>query len=435
MEVWLIGIMGFLGGVVIASLIVYLYFQERVGKEKRLQVQLESEKRLLTDQYHKLESQYGQSKADQIDYQSQILDLTSELSRMKESYSQLSHQMDNRQKDLGQLQQSFRLEFESLARNILERNSKKLASDNQFQLHHLLQPLKDRIEDFEKRVENTYQKEARERFSLQREIEKLVGLNLQMSEEARNLTRALKGDKKLQGNWGEMILSKILESSGLREGHEFVVQGKNMDLKSHDGRRLQPDVVICLPENKHLIVDSKVSLVAYEKLIHAESEARREALLKQHLDAVQIHINQLSEKRYDDLEGVNSPEFTLLFMPIEPAFNLALQHKTDLFSYAWDKKIILVGPTTLSATLRTVASLWKLEQQNEYAQEIARQGGALYDKFVGYVNEMEKIGASLEKAQRSYHDAMLKLKDGQGSLSSRAEKLRLLGIKNRKELS
>lgn len=435
MEVWLVAIVALSGGIILGILGSYIFFQGKISREQSKQIRLEAGTDSLKAELQKLEDQYGQVKAERIDYQSQILDLTSDLSRLKESYAQLSKQWESRQKDLGQLQQNFRLEFESLARGILERNSKKLASDNQFQLHHLLQPLKDRIEDFEKRVENTYQKEARERFSLQKEIEKLVGLNLQMSEEARNLTRALKGDKKLQGNWGEMILSKILEGSGLREGHEFVVQAKEMDLRTEDGRRLQPDVIICLPDNKHLIVDAKVSLVAYEKFVHAESEVRRETFLKQHLDAIQIHINQLSEKRYDDLEGVNSPEFTLLFMPIEPAFNLALQARADLFSYAWDRKIILVGPTTLSATLRTVASLWKLEQQNVHAQEIARQGGALFDKFVGFVQELEKIGTNLERAQRSYQDAMLKLKDGQGSLSKRAEKLRLLGIKNRKELS
>ncbi len=435
MDIWPLIMLSLLGGGMLGFLGTYIYFQSKISREANLRTRLETEKQSLEEQLVKQDDLYRQAKADQIDYQSQILDLTSDLSRIKESYAQLSRQWEDRQKDLGQLQQNFRLEFESLARGIMERNSKKLASDNQFQLHHLLQPLKDRIEDFEKRVEHSYQQEARERFSLQKEIQKLVGLNLQMSEEARNLTRALKGDKKMQGNWGEMVLSRILESSGLREGEEFVVQAKGMQLKNAEGRSLQPDVVICLPDEKHLIVDSKVSLVAYEQYVHAESEGQREKQLNKHLQAVQLHVDQLSAKDYDDLEGINSPEFVLLFMPVEPAFTLALQAKPDLFTYAWDRKVILVGPTTLSATLRTVASLWKLEQQNAHAQEIARQGGALFDKFVGFVEEMEKVGASLDKAGRSYQDAMLKLKDGQGSLARRAEKLRLLGIKNRKELS
>ncbi|MEL7062790.1 MAG: DNA recombination protein RmuC, partial [Bacteroidota bacterium] len=215
---------------------------------------------------------------------------------------------------------------------------------------------------------------------------------------------------------------------------EYIVQGKGLNLKNENGQRLRPDVIICLPDKKHLIIDSKVSLVAYERYLQAESDGQQDKQLQTHLQSVMTHIDQLSQKHYSNLEGLDTPDFVLLFMPLEPAFSLALQAKADLFTYAWDKRIVLVSPTTLLATLRTVASLWKLEQQNTHALEIARQGGALYDKFVGFVEEMDKVGTNLDRATRSYSDAMLKLRDGQGSLTSRAEKLRALGIKNRKKL-
>ncbi|MCL4136143.1 UNVERIFIED_CONTAM: hypothetical protein GTU68_036988 [Idotea baltica] len=328
----------------------------------------------------------------------------------------------------------FRVEFENLTTQILEKNTQKLSQDNQTSLQHLLQPLKERITQFEKKVEDTYQQEARERFNLQKEIGKLVELNHQMSEEAQNLTKALKGDSKAQGNWGEMVLARILESSGLREGEEFIVQGKDMALHSAEGKRLQPDVIIQLPEGKHLIIDAKVSLTAYERHASEELPEQKNVALKQHIDSVTTHIHQLSGKHYSAIEALNAPDFVLMFLPVEPAFHLAIQQKKDLFAFAWEKRIVLVSPSTLLATLKTVASLWSMEHQNQNAQEIARQGGALYDKFVGFVDEMEKVGKSLDRASNSYHDAMNKLKNGKGNLTSRAEKLRELGVKNSKQL-
>ena len=322
--------------------------------------------------------------------------------------------------------------FENLAHKILDRNTEKLTSENQQQLQHLLQPLKERITTFEQRVEQAYHEESRERFNLQKQIEQLASLNVQMSEEARNLTRALKGDSKIQGNWGELVLTRVLESSGLREGEEFIIQGKDLQL-SQNGKRLQPDVIIQLPGDKHLIVDSKVSLTAYERYIELEAEFQPTAL-KQHIQSITNHINQLSEKHYPGINQLNTPDFVLLFMPLEPSFSLALQHKSDLFTYAWEKRIVLVSPTTLLATLRTVASLWQLEHQNAHAQEIARQGGALYDKFAMFVDEMNKIGSSLNRAAEAHADAMNKLRDGKGNLMGRAEKLRELGAKTRKQL-
>ncbi|MCB0846727.1 MAG: DNA recombination protein RmuC [Bacteroidetes bacterium] len=326
-------------------------------------------------------------------------------------------------------------EFENLANRILENNAQKLSQTHQSSLNQLLDPLKEKLTSFEKRVEDAYYQEARERFNLQKEIEKLVSLNYQMSEDAQNLTRALQGDSKFQGNWGELVLATVLEKSGLREGEEYVVQGKDMKLVSENGSRLQPDVIVNLPDQKHIIIDAKVSLTAYEQFSSLEDREAKNQSLKQHLRSIHNHINQLSEKHYPAIPALQSPDFVLMFMPIEPAFSLAIQHQTDLFQYAWERKIVLVSPTTLLATLKTVASIWKLEHQNANAQEIARQGGALYDKFVGFVEEMEKLGVHLDRASRSHSDAMNKLVNGHGNLATRAEKLRELGVKTNKKIS
>ena len=349
--------------------------------------------------------------------QTQILQLTEK---------QAQHQL------LATQQKQQQTHFENLAHKILDKNTEKLSSENQTQLNHLLQPLKERIANFEQRVEQTYMQESRERFNLKREIEQLASLNLQMGEEAKNLTRALKGDSKIQGNWGELILTRVLESSGLREGEEFILQGKDWKLHQN-GKRLQPDVIIQLPGQKHLIIDSKVSLTAYERYVSEPSDTKA-ASLKLHIQSVLTHINQLSEKHYPGIEKLNSPDFVLLFMPVEPAFTLALQNHANLFAYAWERRIVIVSPTTLLATLRTVSSLWQLEHQNAHAKEIARQGGALYDKFVLFVEEMDKIGLSIKRAAEAHADAMNKLSTGKGNLVGRTEKLRELGAKTRKQL-
>lgn len=328
----------------------------------------------------------------------------------------------------------FRAEFENLAGKVLEASTQRLSNDNQTSLNHLLQPLKEKISDFEKKVENTYQQEARERFSLQKEIEKLALLNTQMGTEARNLTKALQGDSKVQGNWGELVLARVLESSGLREGEEFIVQGKDIQLSSADGKRLQPDVIIQLPDDKHIIIDAKVSLTAWDRFVGEEDVTRRAIALKQHLESVSNHIHQLSSKHYPAIQGLTAPDFVLMFMPVEPAFAQAIQNRQDLFSYAWEKKIVLVSPTTLLATLKTVASIWKLEHQNKNAQEIARQGGALYDKFVGFVEDMQKLGKTIDRTAQTYTEAMSKLTSGHGNLATRAEKLKELGAKTAKKL-
>ncbi|MEM6265630.1 MAG: DNA recombination protein RmuC [Bacteroidota bacterium] len=362
-----------------------------------------------------------------------IIQLTHDLSHAQTEQQALKREAENRQRETAELQAKFQLQFENLAHKIFEQNTQSLSKKNSTELNHLLQPLKERLQSFEKRVDDAYQQEARERFHLQKEIEQLTKLNLQMSEDAQRLARALKGDSKKQGNWGEMVLTRVLESSGLREGEEFVLQGKGMNLRQ-EGKLQQPDVVVKLPEGKHLIIDAKVSLKAYEEYTHSEDEKTGALLLKAHLDSVWNHVRDLSDKHYQANERLNAPDFVLMFMPVEGAFSLAMQARPELFANAWERRIVVVSPTTLLATLRTVASIWKMERQNENAQEIARQGGLLYDKFVSFVEDLNRIGKSLEKAESTYQDVVRKLSVGPGNLTSRAEKLRELGVKAKKRL-
>jgi len=275
-------------------------------------------------------------------------------------------------------------------------------------------------------VSTSYQNEARERFALKTEIERLSSLNLRMSDETRSLTQALKGDSKVQGNWGELVLESILDSSGLRKGEEYVVQDSHTQA---DGSRLQPDVVVRLPEGRHLVVDSKVSITAYARYAAALTPEIAQAELHLHLQSLRQHIQDLSSKNYSSLHGLGAIDFVLMFIPIEPAFIAAIKASPNLQDEALAKNIVLVCPSTLMATLRTVAHLWRQDQQNRNALEISRQCGALYDKFVGFVEDLQKLGQRLEQAQTSYHDAFNKLKSGKGNLIRSAEKVRALGVK------
>ena len=256
-----------------------------------------------------------------------------------------------------------------------------------------------------------------------------------MSAEAQRLATALKGEVKTQGDWGETILQRILEASGLREGHEFVLQGEGLDLRSATGTKIRPDVVIILPEERHLIIDSKVSLVAYERHLASQDVSEQKVLAKELVRSVKAHIDGLRERHYQKQTGINSPDFVILFMPLEPAYALALQSEPSLFQYAWDRKIVLTTPTTLMATLWIIANIWQQAQQTQNALEIARQGGALYDKFVGFVSSLEDVGRHLERSQNAYNQAFNQLKTGKGNLVSRAESLRNLGLATTKSLA
>ncbi|MEA9598746.1 DNA recombination protein RmuC [Polynucleobacter sp. AP-Sanab-80-C2] len=323
-------------------------------------------------------------------------------------------------------------QFKNLANEILEDKSKRFTEQNAASLDALLKPLQAKLTEFKEQVNNSYGNEARERFALKSEIERLANLNLRMSDETRSLTQALKGDSKAQGNWGELVLESILESSGLRKGEEYVVQDSHTQ---SDGSRLQPDVVIKLPEGRSLVVDSKVSITAYARHAETTDADTAERELATHIQSLRQHIHGLSGKNYSSLYGAGSVDFVLMFVPIEPAFLLALKTAPNLYQEALSKNIVLVCPSTLMATLRTVAHLWRQDHQNRNALEIAKQCGSLYDKFVGFVEDLEKLGQRLDQAQTSYHDAFNKLKTGKGNLIRSAERVRELGVKPSKNLS
>lgn len=333
--------------------------------------------------------------------------------------------------DTENLKQQVTLQFENLAQKIFEEKSVRFSDQNHKQLATLLDPLKERIKDFEKKVEDTYSQERFERGHLKGEISKLIELNQTMSKEAHNLVLALKGENKTQGNWGEFILENILERSGLRKGEEYFTQET---VRGSDGEMLRPDVIVQLPDNKHLIVDSKMTLIAYEGYCSATDEIIKDKFALQHIESLKRHVSDLSDKKYHLAEKIISPDFVMLFMPIEPAFALAFQLKPEIFEQAWSKNIAIVSPTTLLATLRTVASLWKQERQQKNALEIAKRGGELYDKFAGIVKDLETLGERVGSVQKTHSEIMGKISTGRGNLISQVEKLKELGAKAEKSL-
>lgn len=325
------------------------------------------------------------------------------------------------------VQEEFRAAFQNLAQEILETKTASLTAQNYQQIQSLLEPLRQRIVEFQEKVETTHRESMIKIGSLEQ-------VGLAMSAEAQRLAVALKGEVKTQGDWGEVILSRILEASGLREGFEYVLQGEGLDLRSERGTKIRPDVVVILPENRHLIIDSKVSLTAYERHAASSDPKEQQALEKDLVRSVKNHIDGLSARHYQGQAGINSPDFVILFMPLEPAYALALQAEPGLFQYAWERKVVLTTPTTLMATLWIIANIWQQAQQTANALEIARQGGALYDKFVGFVSSLEEVGRHLERCQNSYSQAFNQLRTGRGNLVSRAENLRSLGIAASKSL-
>lgn len=338
---------------------------------------------------------------------------------------------DKRIQDLEQLQKKFQSEFENLAQKILDEKSSKMNEQNKESIRLLLDPLRERITDFSKKVEDSNKQNLTFHETFKVELRHMQEQSLLMQNEAANLVKALKGDNKMQGNWGEMVLERILEKSGLRKDMEYAVQ---QSFTTEDGKRLMPDVIINLPDDKKFIIDSKVSLVHYEQLVNTDSDEEKETYAKLHLNSIQRHIKELSEKRYEDLYEVNSPEFVILFIAIEPAFAVALQRDPLLYSKAFDQNIILVTPTTLLATLRTIDSMWNTERQHKHALEIAQKAGALHDKFVGFIEDMNKVGQRMNDAKKTYEEAMNKLHTGRGNVVSSIHKLRELGAKAKKDL-
>jgi DNA recombination protein RmuC len=342
--------------------------------------------------------------------------------------------LDAQKKDFQVLSQQMTEKFENLASKIFEDKSTRFADQNMKNLSTLLEPFKERLKDFEKKVEETYSTERAERGSLRGELSKLMELNMRMSSEAQNLTKALKGDNKTMGNWGEMILESLLERSGLRKGEEYIIQGIDMGLRNDEGKDIRPDVIVNLPDGKHIIVDSKVSLKDYDSYIAAELNEHKDLHARAHVESLKRHIDGLSEKKYHTADKLISPDFVILFMPLEPAFALAFKHRADLMQYAWDKNIALVSPTTLLTTLKTVSIIWKQERQERNAMEIAKRGGALYDKFAALVNDLDDLGTKISGVQKTHSQVMNKLSEGSGNLLRQVEMLKELGAKAEKKL-
>ncbi|SDU86274.1 DNA recombination protein RmuC [Pseudomonas sihuiensis] len=347
--------------------------------------------------------------------------------------AELQENRDNQQQRLDDLQgarNELRAQFSELATKIFDEREQRFAETSQQRLGQLLDPLKERIQAFEKRVDESYQQEARERFSLSKELERLQQLNQRLGDEATNLTRALKGQK-TQGNWGELVLERVLEHAGLEKGREYHTQ---VSLKGAGGERFQPDVLIRLPGDRQVIVDAKVSLSAYQQYVAAANEPIRQQALKQHLISLRSHLKGLSGKDYQRLEGLHSLDFVLLFVPIEAAFAAALQAEPDLFREAFEQQVVIVSPTTLLATLRVIDSLWRQERQGQNAREIAERAGQLYDKFVAFVADLDEMGSRLQQLDKAYASARNKLVDGRGNLIGRVENLKLLGARASKSL-
>ena len=332
------------------------------------------------------------------------------------------------------LQEQFAHQFKNLSQEILESKSKQFQAHAEKNISTLLTPLKENLQSFQAKVEETYDRESRERFSLKDKIKELCEVHDRLKAETNTLTQALKGDVKAQGQWGEMVLSAILEASGLKEGEHYTTQGQDLKIKDEEGRRQKPDVIIKLPDKKHIVIDAKVSLTHYERFITSSSEEEKQQQLSLFITSLRSHVKLLSEKQYPLAGSLNTPDFVLMFFPIEGAFSLAVQSDPKLFQFSWEKSIVVVSPTTLMATLRTVENIWKREKQTRNAIEIARTGGLLYDKFTLFAKDLEDIGTNLKKAEESYNQSLQKLHTGKGNIVSRIETLKRLGAKTSKEM-
>ncbi|ABM97378.1 DNA recombination protein RmuC [Methylibium petroleiphilum] len=360
-----------------------------------------------------------------------VVEMTAELTELRTRSEQDRQHAEEKLELLVNAKNALSEQFRNLANDILEDKSKRFAEQNQASLGQLLEPLRNQLSEFKGKVEEVYVQEGKDRSALAQQVKQLVELNQTLSQDAKNLTQALKGQAKTQGNWGELILERVLEASGLRKGFEYKVQDSQT---LADGSRLQPDVVIELPEDRKLVVDAKVSLVAYDRYVSAETDESRSAAVKQHLGSVRAHIKSLSDKRYQELYGMQSPDFVLAFVPVEPAFMLAVTHDSELFMDAWNRSVLLVSPSTLLFVVRTVAHLWKQEFQSRNAQDIAKRGAELYDKLCGFVGDLQKVGERLEQAKTAYDEAQSKLSTGRGNAIRQAEMLKKLGVRPSKAL-
>lgn len=385
----------------------------------------------LLEQIEQFKNQVRQHSLEKENLQKEKESLAIHLAKKENDFENLWERSKEQKQEVEQLQEKFTKEFENLANKILEEKTVKFTEQNKENLKNILSPLQDRIQLFEKKVEDTHKESIDYHAALRQQIVGLREMNEQMSKETLNLTKALKGDSKMQGNWGELVLERVLEKSGLEKDREYFVQQSHI---SEDGSRVFPDVIINLPDGKKMIIDSKVTLTAYERFTNEEDETQKNQYLKEHVVSINRHVEQLGNKNYQDLYQMESPDFVLLFIPIESAFAVALNVDTTLYNKAFEKNIVIVTPSTLLATLRTIDSMWANQKQQENALEIARQAGALYDKFEGFVGDLIKIGKKMDEAKIEYGAAMNKLTEGKGNLITSVEKLKKMGAKAKKSL-
>ncbi|PKV50520.1 DNA recombination protein RmuC [Aquimarina sp. MAR_2010_214] len=424
-------------GVIIISIIVGFFIGKYV-----VSLQHKSEKSATNERANLLQSQFDEHKNNTEKQFSELIKereeirrekdfLNTELTRRNAEYENLQLKNASQKEEVEKLQEKFTKEFENLANKILEEKSNKFTEQNKENIKSILNPLQEKINTFEKKVEQTHKESIDYHAALRQQIVGLKDLNEQMSKEATNLTKALKGDSKMQGNWGELVLERVLEKSGLEKDREYFVQ---QSFTLDDGQRVMPDVVIYLPDNKKMVIDAKVALTAYERYVNEEDEELKTTHLKEHITSLKRHVDQLSEKNYQDLYDIESPDFILMFVPIEPAFAIAINQDSKLYNQAFEKNIVIVTPSTLLATLRTIDTMWNNEKQQRNAIEIARQAGALYDKFEGLVKDLTGVGKKIDDAKKDYSAAMNKLVEGRGNLITSVEKLKKMGAKAKKSL-
>ncbi len=425
-------------GLVVGFVIAFLFLKSKktvpIEEANRLNEQinlLKIDSGKLTERINLLEKDKSSLQTELKSEREKSEKLTSENSSLKSDYANLQIKLSEHKEETEKLQEKFTKEFENLANRIFEEKGNKFTEQNKEKLSEILNPLRDKISEFERKVEETSKENIKGNASLREQLQMLKEMNQQITQEAKNLTTALKGQSKTQGNWGEFILENILEKSGLIKGREYLVQEA---ITAESGKRFQPDVIIILPENKSIVIDSKVSLIAYERYVSSEDETEKAKALRDHVLSIRSHLKNLNSKNYPSLYKLNSLDFVLMFMPIEPAFALAVQNDANLFNDAFEMNIVIVSPSTLLATLRTIASIWRQENQNRNALEIAKQSGDMLDKFTAFVDDLLSVGKGLMAAKDNYDKAMNKLVDGRGNLVNRAEKIKQLGAKASKTL-
>jgi len=421
-----------IGGLVFGGLVGYLIgnlvFKTRLSEARGL---LTQENSILQTKLDELKSEHGKLENMFSEESGRRQQAELQVATLKTEYDNLSEKLETERKQLEELEVKFKKEFELIANKILKQNTDEFNQASTKNMHDILNPLKEKISNFEKKVEDTYTKGLKDQTNLLAVLKNLQELSLRLDKDAQDLTKALKSDSKKQGNWGEVVLERMLEDSGLIKNQEYFIQETG---RNEEDQIIRPDVIITLPQEKHLIIDSKVSLTAYHDYISKEGDNQKEKALKRHIDSMKGHVKELNEKNYPTMKNKNIPDFVLMFMPLESAFALAVQTDPALFNFAWDKKIVIVSPTTLLATLKTIEAIWRQEKQTRNALEIAEQGGKLYDKFVGFLADLEKIGVNLDRASDSYREAHKKLSSGRGNILGQVEKMKQLGAKTSKNL-